>query len=311
MLIEYHRNLLSDKVRNDAFAAALEKVIKKGESVVADIGSGTGLMGFLASRLGAKQVYMYEYGDVMDLSKKLAKDNGIKNCQFIREHSTEAENPPLVDIIVSETMGNYALEEHIISTIEDAKRFLKPGGAIIPRRIRHFVCPVLSDRFFRELCVWDNVGHGLDYSAAKEMSLNNIYVRTFAASDLLDAGSAAQAWDDVDFHQKNSSSRKGSAEWSCTRAQTIYGFAVWWECELVPGIALSTGPLSPKTHWEQLYFPVREPLEAERGDRLVINLASRSSHQEGTIIDWQMTLLSPSGKRKAHQALSLAEGYLG
>lgn len=42
MRIEYHRTLIADAVRNTAFHAALKAVIAPGETVVADIGAGTG-----------------------------------------------------------------------------------------------------------------------------------------------------------------------------------------------------------------------------------------------------------------------------
>ena len=53
MRIEYHRTLIADQVRNEAFFAALKAVIVPGKSVVADIGAGTGLLGLMASKLGA------------------------------------------------------------------------------------------------------------------------------------------------------------------------------------------------------------------------------------------------------------------
>ncbi len=304
MLIEYHRTLLADKVRNEAFRRALAQVVKKG-SVVADIGSGTGLMAFLAGKCGAKEIYCYEFGGVIELAKKLAKDNKIKNCHFIKAHSTEVDDPPLADVIVSETLGNYALEEHIISTIEDAKRFLKPGGTIIPGKITQYLCPVISDRYHKELCVWDDVGFDLDYSAAKEMSLNNIYVRTFLETDLLDGGNAAQVWDTVDFSKKNSSSRKGEGAWTAAKNITVYGFATWWVCELVPGIEISTSPLAPKTHWEQLYFPLLEPLPVAKGQAVSAALSSDTTHEQGTVIAWKAGV---NGAKK--QSLSLAKGYL-
>ena len=45
-----------------------------------------------------------------------------------------------------------------------------------------------------------------------------------------------------------------------SRPATIYGLALWWRAELVPGVALSTGPLDPRTHWEQLYLPALAPI---------------------------------------------------
>jgi len=308
MLVEYHRNMLSDKPRNKAFHRALEKLIVKGKTTVADIGSGTGVLGFMASRLGAKDVYLYEQAGVMELSQRLAKANKIRNCHFFHGHSTEAEDPPMVDVIVTETLGNYALEENIIATVEDAKRFLKPGGTIIPQTITHFVAPVVNDRFHKELMIWDDVGYGLDFSAAKEMSLNNIYVRTFKNSDLLK--NSAKAWDTVDLRKKNSSTRRGGAEWVLESNTEIYGFAVWWECGVLPGITLSTAPGAPKTHWEQLYFPASTPLQGRRGDRLSVDLTSISSYEAGTDVGWRIALHKAKGGEVVRQSFDLRKGFI-
>src|ERR1700704_5165323 len=204
MRIEYHRTLLADRVRNAAFPAALAHVIVKGETTVADIGAGTGFLGFLAAKLGAKRVDLYESAEIVDVARKLLRHNKLANCRIAQVHSTEVAAPERVDVVVSETLGNYPFEENIIATLNDAHaRFLKPGGVIIPKSIEQFVCPVTAERLYRELSVWDEVGHGLDFAPAKAMSLNNIYVRWLAKDDLLDGGAAASAWDKVTFDRRN------------------------------------------------------------------------------------------------------------
>lgn len=308
MFIEYHRNMLADRRRNDAFFRALRKVVKKGRTTVADIGSGTGLIGFFASKLGAKRVDLYEQGEVMGLSRALARANKIKNCKFIHEHSTAVTDPLPVDVVVSETLGNYAFEEQIVETISDARRFLNPGGTIIPAAIEQFVCPVTASRFFDELSVWDKIGHGLDYAAAKELTFNNIFVRTFSAKDLLAGGKAAQRWDRADFREENSPARHGKAEWRLTKNTNIYGFAVWWTATLVKGVELSTSPLLPKTHWEQLYFPLQRPLTAKKDQVLSAALRSESSYDTGTNIEWTTVLKNASGKVLQKQSSSLDKG---
>lgn len=308
MLLEYHRNMLADKVRNGAFFRALEKVIRKNHTI-ADLGSGTGFLAFVARKLGAKEVYLYEHADIINLSRKIAKNNKINKIHFFQEYSTAFINPPSVDLIISETLGNYVFEEHIIQTIEDGKRFLNPGGIIIPHRIEQFVAPIVTDRFYKDFLVWDNVGYGLDYSAAKEMSLNNIYVRDFKPDDLLDNGKSAEKWDSLDFYKKNKSSRKGNVGWEIKKDVVIYGFAVWWSCELIEGIELSTSPFSPKTHWEQLYFPVLVPIKANKGDKLIFEISSQTSYEEGTIIKWNVSVQQSNG-RTLKQSLDLRKGYL-
>ena len=125
-----------------------------------------------------------------------------------------------------------------------------------------------AERYWRELSVWDEVGYGLDFAPAKAMSLNNIYVRWFEPADLLDGGGTAAAWDEVAFERRNKTTRSGTAAWRLSRPATIYGLALWWRAELAPGVMLSTGPLDPRTHWEQLYLPALAPIRVEAGQTL-------------------------------------------
>lgn len=306
MIIEFHRNMLADRARNLAFYQALQQVIVPGKSVVADIGSGTGLLGFFASRLGAKSVYCYEYSPAIKLSQKLAKQNRISNIHFIHNHSTKVAKPVKADIIVSETLGNYAYEENILETVEDAKRFLKPDGIIIPQGITQYIAPITSARLYDELCSWDQVGFDLDFSLAKEMTLNNLYVRRIVTEDL-PGEKYIQRWDSVDLYQKNKSVRHVKLQWNLPPGTTVYGFAMWWECELVKGIKLSTSPYEAYTHWEQLYFPIQQPMNVGQGERLQVSLESDTRYSVGVNIKWQVSLQRDS-KDVSTQAMDMRKG---
>lgn len=308
MRIEYHRSLIADRVRNAAFERALAAVIKPGETVVADIGAGTGLLGLMAAKLGAREVYLYEVEEVASVAAKVLKANRVRNCHLMPCHSMEMQDPPRVDVVVSETLGNYAFEENIIETLNDARRrYLKPGGVTIPSRITQAVAPVIVDRLHKELCVWEETG--FDLSLAQTMSLNNIYVRTLKPAELLDDGASAKTWDAVDFSRHNTSTRKGEVTWRLTEPATVYGFATWWTAQLAGGVELSTAPGAPATHWEQLYFPVLTPIKARAGDTVGISLRSRSSMAEGTHVAWTATHIDRRG-RTSRQALNLDKGFL-
>src|SRR5213595_3096909 len=97
MRIEYHRTLLADRVRNAAFQAALARLVVKGETTVADIGAGTGFLGFLAAKLGAKRVDLYEAAEVADVARKLLRLNRLPNCRIAHVHSTDVASPERVD----------------------------------------------------------------------------------------------------------------------------------------------------------------------------------------------------------------------
>jgi protein arginine N-methyltransferase 1 len=311
MRIEYHRTLIADHVRNQAFHDALARTIKKGETVVADIGAGTGLIGLMAAKLGAREVILYEAAEVAGVAAATLKSNRARACTLMPCHSTEMEDPPRVDLVVSETLGNYALEENIIDTLADARRrHLKDGGVMIPARIRQFVVPVISDRIHKELTVWDGVGFGIDLSVARTMSLNNAYVRSFAADELLAGGAVAKVWDEVTLGSDTRGSRKGEASWKLDQAQTIYGFAYWWDAELVPGVTLSTAPDAPRTHWEQLYFPLQTPMALEAQESALVTLRSRSSEEAGTHLAWTAVHFDRDGASKGRQAMDLDKGWI-
>lgn len=310
MLIEFHRAMLADRVRNAAFHEALRRVIVPGETTVADIGCGTGLLAFLASRLGAREVHCYEHGPVIHLAERLAKTNRIRNLVFYPEHTTAILDPQPVDVVVSETLGNFAYEENILETLRDARRFLKPGGTLIPHRIEQHVAPVVTDRIQAELTAWDDVGFGLDFAPAKRMSLNNLYVRTVRPEDLLDAPDAVQCWDRATFGARAASVRTGEARWTGRRAATVYGFALWWQCELVPGVTLATGPRDPATHWEQLYLPTLQPVRLARGDELRLRLRSDSS-ADGVTVRWQIGHRPAGSDHVLTQRLDMRRGDLG
>ncbi|HMN36668.1 MAG TPA: 50S ribosomal protein L11 methyltransferase [Hyphomicrobium sp.] len=311
MRIEYHRTLIADKVRNEAFYKALKAAIVPGRTIVADIGAGTGVLGLMASKLGAREVLLFEVSEVAGVAAKVLKANRAKNCQVIPCHSTEFHDPPRVDVVVSETLGNYAFEEHMIATLHDARmRYLRYGGVMIPSRVTQFVAPVVVRRIDHELRAWERVGYGIDLSAAQTMSLNNAYVRAIKPADLLDGVASAKEWDTAQLGFDKRTSRKGEASWKLAHPATIYGFACWWQADLGNGITLSTAPDAPRTHWEQLYYPLLSPLQVQAGEAVMVSLRSQSSQEGGTDMAWTAVHFDAQGRSLQRQALDLDKGYL-
>lgn len=310
MLIEFHRKMLADAVRSRAFEAALRRVITPGQSTVADIGAGTGVLGFMAQRLGAREVHLVEQGEVIELAARLADANGIPGLHFWQAHSADILDPPQVDVVVAEILGNLALEENALETLADARRFLREGGTLIPARIEQFVAPVTNATFHEELCSWDRAPLGLDFSAARRMSLDNVYVRRISPADLLSAG-CERRWDALDFVSVTDGRRRGSADWTLAVACRIHGFALWWDCELVAGVRLGTSPYGPPTHWDQVYAPVAEPLECAAGDQLTIAIEAETGGGEAGIgLRWEVTQRR-AGRLVVQQAQDISRGFIG
>jgi protein arginine N-methyltransferase 1 len=307
--IELHRKLLGDAARNDALHDALKRAIAPG-CTVADIGAGTGFLSFLARRLGAAHCHLYEYSGALALARELARHNRITGLTFVHAHSTEVRKPPRADVVIAETLGNFALEEGLLETLADARRFLKPGGTLIPRHLQQFVAPVVTARLQDEIDVWPRVGHGLDLAPARAVALDNMYVKTVRPADL-PGEKSARRWDDLAFDgaKAATSPRSGEARWPGNElgGHAVHGFALWWEVELVRGVSLATSPYAPATHWEQVYLPLRDRVAPAAGDTL--ELALKLDTRRGVRLVWETRVMS-SGKPKSVQRQDLARGRL-
>ncbi len=309
MSIEFHRRMLADRVRHEAFRAALAQAIKPGESTVADIGAGTGVLAFFARQLGAREVWLYDPGAALGLAEVVAARNDIDGLNFVPARSLDVVDPPAVDVVVAEVLGNFAYEEDVLETLRDARRFLKPGGTLIPHSIVQWAAPVASDRFERDLASWRDVGFGLDWSDAEYMTRNNMYVFAIEPGDLLAVPAAS--WDRLDFAGPIASRRAGTVTWRLPESAPVYGFALWWDCTLAPGIVLSTAPASPRTHWEQIYLPLLEPLQARTDDELVLTIGSETGGDESGIdVRWSIEH-NRNGATVSRQQLAIGEGFLG
>jgi SAM-dependent methyltransferase len=309
MSIEFHRRMLADRVRHEAFRAALRAAIQPGASTVADIGAGSGVLAFFARELGAREVWLYDPGAALTLAQIVAERNGIEGLHFVPERSLDVSAPQQVDVVVAEVLGNFAYEEDVLETLRDAQRFLAPGGTLIPHSIVQWAAPVVADRFERDLSTWRDVGFGLDWSDAERMTRNNMYVFAIEPGDLLD--DAALSWDALDFRGPIASRRAGSISWQPRDACTVFGFGLWWECTLSPGVVLSTSPYAPRTHWDQIYLPLLEPLAAQPGDDVSLGLSCETGGAESGIdVQWTVRLVR-GGELLVEQRLSIADGFLG
>jgi type I protein arginine methyltransferase len=309
MSIEFHRRMLADRVRHEAFRAALQQTIRVGSSTVADIGAGTGVLAFFARELGAREVWLYDPGAALGLAEVVAARNSIDGLHFVPARSLDVADPPQVDIVVAEVLGNFAYEEDVLETLRDARRFLVPGGTLIPKSIAQWASPVVTNRFELDLRSWRGVGFGLDWSDAERLSRNNMYVFAIEPNDLV--GGAARAWDRLDFAGPIESRRTGTVSFKLQRPNEVYGFALWWDCLLAPGIVLSTSPYGPRTHWDQIYLPLLEPLTAQSGDEVTLRIESETGGGESGIeVRWTVGHVRRD-ELLAEQALSIATGFLG
>src|SRR5437867_2580258 len=127
--------MISDEVRMGAFVRALRQAVKPG-AVVIDIGTGTWIFALLACRFGARRVYAIEPDDAIQVAREIAVANGCADrIEFIQDLSTGVTLGERADVIISDIGGVLPwFQQHIPSIADARRRFLAPGGALIPQR---------------------------------------------------------------------------------------------------------------------------------------------------------------------------------
>src|SRR5262245_37812609 len=164
--------MIADNARMDAYVEALRRAVKP-DSIVVDIGAGTGVFALLACRFGARRVYAVEPSDAIQVAREIAAANGYADrIEFIQKLSTEVTLPGQADVIISDLRGLLpCLGNHISSVVDARARLLKPGGMLIPQRDHVWVAVVEAGETYEDnLDHWDK--YDFDMTAARRIVTN-------------------------------------------------------------------------------------------------------------------------------------------
>lgn len=263
--------MIADRTRTDAYASALRDAVTP-DSVVLDIGTGTGLFALLACRFGARRVYAVEPSDAIALARDIAITNVYADrIRFIQEMSEKVLLPEPVDIIVSDLRGVLPLHQSSVRCILDARRrFLAIGGRLIPRRDSLMVALIDAPNLYEKHAQpWDAPVHGLDMSAARRFATNTWYYGRATPAQLL---ADPRCWGVLDYETLEEPDIQGKASWKAIRSGTAHGLSVWFDSELAPGVTYSNAPDQPELVYGSAFFPLSAPVVVDEGDQIDVSL---------------------------------------
>lgn len=255
----------------DAYVQALRQAIKP-DSVVLDIGTGTGVFALLACQFGATRVYAIEPNDAILMAQEIAKVNGYaERIRFIQDVSTQVVLDEQADIIISDLRGTLPLLHHHIPSIIDArKRLLAPGGVLIPRSDALWVAVAEApDLYHKHVAPWENGDYDLDMETARKMVLNNWRKSRVEPEQLL---VNPRCWATLDYATIENPSVNGEETWTAERAGTAHGLSIWFDATIAEGVCFSNAPDAPKLIYSSAFFPWSEPVNIAVGDTVTIAL---------------------------------------
>jgi len=309
--IEVHRTMICDRVRTEAFRRAIDAVVRPGQ-VVLDVGAGTGILSLFAALAGAKRVYAVEQTTVAVLAQELAAANGLEDIvQVIQGDIMEVELPDHVDVIVSEWLGGFGIDEGMLVPVIAARdRWLKPGGAMIPCSVTAWTGLVHDSHLSETVGFLRHNPYGLRLDGLVEMTVNEIiYSGSFRHLGEGDRRSEpGRLWTtDVELIPREQAEAPQEVE-TLLRVRdpgTANALALWFSADLAPGISLSVGPGDAPTHWGMTTAPLRAPVELEPGMEVRARVRTAPARPMGTWTRWAVAM--PGAHWEEHDEQSIWE----
>jgi type I protein arginine methyltransferase len=293
---EIHRTMIRDLVRTQAFRQAISAAVRPGD-IVLDVGAGSGILSLFAARAGAACVYAVEQTSIAVLAQEMATANGVADIvQAIQGDITELELPGCVDVIVSEWLGGFGIDEGMLPPVITARdRWLKPGGVMIPDSVTAWVA-LVHDRYLAETVDFlQENPYGLELGDLVEKTVNEISYsggfRHLAASDR--RSEPARLWTtNAGLIRLTEAQAPHHAEGLLAIHEygSANALALWFSAELVPGISLSVGPGDPPTHWGMTTAPLRAPLELTPGTGVRFKVRNAPANPVGTWTRWAIAM---------------------
>ncbi len=278
--ISHHEEMLSDQVRVNAYHRGIQRAVAPGD-VVLDLGTGTGLLAFMASRAGAAKVYAVEHSDFIDVAREIGRHNGFTNIEFVQANSREFTPPEPIDVVLHEQMGDELFNENMLENVLDLRaRVLAPAGRILPAKFRLFMEPVsfrpdMRVRRFHNIELPD----GIDLSAMEASvamapydtdRFGQFWARPGAVAAMIGTPRPVLEFDLATLDSAAALPRHHEFERVSDIDAIVDGVCVWFEAQFDDTTTLTTSPLAPNTSWGNRMY--RLDREIHRGETLAIRV---------------------------------------
>ena len=244
-----------------------------------EIGTGSGLLSMMAARLGANSVTTCEAEQIIaTMANDIITDNGLNNrIKVIAKKSSDVsigeDLPQQADILVSEILSSGLLGEHVLSSIEDAKRrLLKPKCRIIPASSSIMIALFGGNDVSKNIAVNDVCGfnlHKFNNLVPKLQSISRNDLKIVMLSDDVEAFR-------FDFDKIiDVTAESKILHIPVTAPGQCLGFIQWIRLGMLTDITFENHPLvkSPASAWTHQVYTLNFPVDLKLGQVAIISAA--------------------------------------
>lgn len=286
--MQYYSRMIVDHTRNDAYWQAIHQVVKPG-MIVADVGTGQGLLAMMAAKAGAAKVYAIErVQGSQSLAEHLIAANGLADVvEIIKGDAEQVVLPQPIDALVSEVLGNVGIDEgvHPIYRAFLANNPVPPEN-IIPQRVRAYLQPLQLTT--EHVGPWRRSIHGIDLSPAIAL-LDQPCAMTM---DLRKPQKPLAPPILIEDIRPGREDRDHPETWTvgCTIAEDgiLDGVAAWFDCMLTGDVTFDILP-RPDSSWGNAFWTVEPTLTVKAGDHLELHVDRQgTTHHRNWVIDYAL-----------------------
>jgi 16S rRNA G966 N2-methylase RsmD len=286
-----HRLMLKDLVRGEAYRKALEHVITT-DSVVLDMGAGSGIMSFFAVAAGARKVYAVERTSIATLTRELAEMNNLLDrLEILNADVLEINLPEKVDVLVSECWGPFGIDENLLyHLLMTRDRWLKPDGKMVPETVTAWMAPAYDPVLDNETFFWQTRPYGFNLQPIAHHSANEIRYGQHHLSPENLLAEPKPMWRTNMYEFETSQARlsfTSSHSFVCKRESLFNSIALWFDAEFAGGIVLACGPGAPRNHWATTVCPLEGILQTKSGYEIRVDFTCELDETPGrTFSNW-------------------------
>ncbi len=244
------------------------------------------------------------------LAQQLAVTNGVDEIvRVIQGDVLDIEPPVRVDVIVSEWLGGFGIDEGMLPPLIVARdRWLKPGGTMIPNSVTAWAA-LVHDRYLEDMVGFlrDNP-YGVNLDALIEKTVNEIhYSGSFRHLDASDIRSQAGRMWTTETGLITLEQAEAPHQAETLLAVHEFGaanaLALWFTADLAPGITLSVGPGDPPTHWGMTTAPLSSPVQLVPEMDVRAKVRTVPARPTGTWTSWAVALPGSDWEEHDEQAI--------
>jgi SAM-dependent methyltransferase len=270
--VAMHKVMLQDVVRTDAYERAINKVVSPGQAVL-DFGCGTGILAMFAARAGASRVTAVDRSPFIKTAQEIAQKNGFANIDFYHDDEQSLQLGEKVDVIVSEWMGHCLFYEAMLEPLLAIRdRYLANGGVMIPAEVSLHAGLVCDKDILEDLSFLQTKPYDIDFSPIAHTPFQQTDLVTLGPESILKSTAHLGS---LDMHTvgKADTPRVFTGTIKPDKKADIYALCGWFSSRLCEGVAFGTGPNDIPTHWDQILFPLPEPLTVDPCRELTLSIS--------------------------------------